>query len=76
MAMLVLYDGVVAGFEQAIYGNAIQLLGGNVQVHAPGYNEKVGRKPLLPLNDPDAVVAQVNAVAGMGLGRHLAGIGV
>ena len=57
MALLVLYDGVVAGFEQAIYGNAIQLLGGNVQVHAPGYNEKVGRKPLLPMNDPDAVVA-------------------
>jgi putative ABC transport system permease protein len=57
MAMLVLYDGVVAGFEQAIYGNAIQLLGGNVQVHAPGFNEKVGRKPLLPLNDPGAVVA-------------------
>lgn len=56
MSLLVLYDGVVAGFEQAIYGNAIQLLGGNVQVHAPGYNEKVGRKPLLPVNDPDAVV--------------------
>ncbi len=56
MSLLVLYDGVVAGFEQAIYGNAIQLLGGNVQVHASGYNEKVGRKPLLPINDPDAVV--------------------
>jgi ABC-type lipoprotein release transport system permease subunit len=56
MAMLVLYDGVVAGFEQAIYGNAIQLLGGNVQVHAPGYNQKLARKPLLPLDDPDAVV--------------------
>lgn len=56
MSLLVLYDGVVAGFEQAIYGNAIQLLGGNVQVHAPGYNEKVGRKPLLTVNDPDAVV--------------------
>jgi ABC-type lipoprotein release transport system permease subunit len=56
MAMLVLYDGVVAGFEQAIYCNAIQLLGGNVQVHAPGYSEELSRKPLLPLNDPDAVV--------------------
>jgi ABC-type lipoprotein release transport system permease subunit len=56
MALLVLYDGVVAGFEQAIYGNAIQLLGGNIQVHAPGYNEKIGRKPLLPINDPDSVV--------------------
>ena len=56
MALLVFYDGLIGGFEQAIYGNAIQLLGGNVQVHAPGYNDKVGRKPLLPLADPDAVV--------------------
>ncbi|NJN80306.1 MAG: ABC transporter permease [Anaerolineales bacterium] len=56
MALLVLYDGVIAGFEQAIYGNAIQLLGGNVQVHAPGYNEKAGRKPLLPIDNPDAIV--------------------
>ncbi|MCK6584287.1 MAG: ABC transporter permease [Anaerolineales bacterium] len=56
MAMLVLYDGLIGGFEQAIYGNAIQLLGGNIQVHAPGYSEKAGRKPLLPLNDPDAIV--------------------
>ncbi|MBK9924993.1 MAG: ABC transporter permease [Anaerolineales bacterium] len=63
MAMLVLYDGVVAGFEQAIYGNAIQLLGGNVQVHAPGYNEKVGRKPLLPMNAPDAIVAAAESQA-------------
>jgi len=61
MSMLVLYDGVVAGFEQAIYGNAIQLLGGNVQVHAPGYNEKLGRKPLLPINNPDTVVQAAEA---------------
>jgi ABC-type lipoprotein release transport system permease subunit len=56
MALLVFYDGMIGGFEQAIYGNAIQLLGGNIQVHAPGYAEKLGKKPLLPLNDPDAVV--------------------
>lgn len=56
MAMLVLYDGLIGGFEQAIYGNAIQLLGGNIQVHAPGYSEKAGRKPLLPLDDPEAIV--------------------
>ncbi|HUE98339.1 MAG TPA: FtsX-like permease family protein [Anaerolineales bacterium] len=56
MSLLVFYDGIVAGFEQAIYGNAIQLLGGNIQIHARGYNEKLGRKPLLPLDDPDAVV--------------------
>lgn len=61
MALLVLYDGVVAGFEQAIYGNAIQLLGGNVQIHAPGYSEKLGRKPLLPINNPDSVVQAAEA---------------
>jgi ABC-type lipoprotein release transport system permease subunit len=56
MSLLVLYDGLIGGFEQAIYGNAIQLLGGNIQAHAPGYNEKVGRKPLLALADPDALI--------------------
>ena len=56
MALLVLYDGMIGGFEQAIYGNAIQLLGGNVQVHAPGYGDALGSKPLIPLADPDAVV--------------------
>ena len=61
MSLLVMYDGLIGGFEQAIYGNAIQLLGGNVQVHAPGFNEKIGRKPLLPLADPDAVVKAAEA---------------
>ncbi len=56
MALLVFYDGMIGGFEQAIYGNAIQLLGGNIQVHAPGYGDALGNKPLLPLADPDAVV--------------------
>jgi ABC-type lipoprotein release transport system permease subunit len=61
MSLLIFYDGLIGGFEQAIYGNAIQLLGGNVQVHAPGYNEKAGRKPLLPLENPDAVVNAAEA---------------
>ena len=56
MALLVIYDGLIVGFEQAIYGNAIQLQGGNIQANAPGYAEKAGRKPLLPMDDPDAVV--------------------
>lgn len=57
MSLLVLYDGMIGGFEQSIYGNAIQLLGGNIQIHAPGYGEKIGRKPLLPLADPLALIA-------------------
>jgi len=56
MALLVFYDGMIGGFEQAIYGNAIQLLGGNIQLHAPGYGDALGSKPLIPLADPDAVV--------------------
>jgi putative ABC transport system permease protein len=67
MALLVLYDGMIGGFEQAIYGNAIQLLGGNIQVHAPGYGDTLGSKPLIPLADPNAVVqaaeSQPNVVA-------------
>jgi len=61
MSLLVFYDGLIGGFEQAIYGNAIQLLGGNIQVHAPGYNEKAGRKPLLPMENPDTVVQAAEA---------------
>ncbi len=61
MSLLVLYDGLIAGFEQAIYGNAIQLLGGNIQAHASGYNEKAGRKPLLPIENPDAIVQAAEA---------------
>lgn len=61
MALLVFYDGLIGGFEQAIYGNAIQLLGGNIQVHAPGYGEKLGSKPLLPLANPDTVVRAAEA---------------
>jgi len=56
MALLLLYDGIVVGFEDAIYGNSIQIMGGNIQAHAPGYKDETGSKPLLPLADPDAVV--------------------
>lgn len=61
MGLLVFYDGMVVGMEQAIYGNAIEIMGGNIQVHAPGYNEKTGSKPLLPLDDPDSVVQAAEA---------------
>jgi ABC-type lipoprotein release transport system permease subunit len=43
------------------------VLGGNVQVHAAGYREKVDSNPLLPLKDDSAVVkaalAQPNVIA-------------
>jgi putative ABC transport system permease protein len=56
MSLLLFYDGLLAGFSQAIYGNAIQLLSGNIQVHTEGYGAKVGQKPLLPLADVQTVM--------------------
>lgn len=67
LALMMFYDGFVAGFEQAIYANAIKVLGGNIQVHAAGYKDKVDKTPLLPLtNDQaavDAALAQPDVVA-------------
>jgi putative ABC transport system permease protein len=56
LALMIWYDGLIAGFEQAIYGNAIQVLGGNIQVHAMGYQAKADQTPLLPLENDQAVV--------------------
>jgi putative ABC transport system permease protein len=56
LALMMLYDGLIAGFEQAIYSNAIKVLGGNIQVHAAGYHEKADKTPLLPVPDEGAVL--------------------
>ena len=56
MSMMMMYDGLVDGFNQAIYGNAIKVLGGNIQVHAQGYRLNASQTPLLPLPDDLAVV--------------------
>ena len=56
LALMMLYDGMIVGFEQAIYGNAIQLLGGNIQIRAAGYSEQTNSYPLLPLSDDQKVV--------------------
>jgi len=67
MWLMMMYDGIVGGFEQAIYGNAIKVLGGNIQVHALGYQEKAAQMPLLPLPDGPAIekaaLAQPQVVA-------------
>jgi ABC-type lipoprotein release transport system permease subunit len=57
LSLMMMYDGLVDGFNQAIYGNAIKVLGGNIQVHAQGYREKADQTPLLPLLDDQAVVS-------------------
>jgi ABC-type lipoprotein release transport system permease subunit len=60
VALLLLFDGLLHGSDQAIFGNAIRLYGGNLQIHAPGYRERVARIPLLPLAD----AAHVRSTAG------------
>jgi ABC-type lipoprotein release transport system permease subunit len=61
LVFLAFMDGSIAGFQQAIFGNAVRLQGGNVQVHAPGYREKAKRLPLLSLADAGAVVQAARA---------------
>ncbi len=56
LALMMWYDGLIAGFNQAIYGNAIKVLGGNIQVYAQGYHLKTNTSSLLPLADDQAVV--------------------
>jgi len=67
LGMMMFYDGLMDGFNNAIAGNAVRVLGGNVQVHAEGYREKVDSNPLIPLTDDAAVVqaalAQPNVIA-------------
>lgn len=56
LSLMVFYDGLLAGATQGLYGNAVKLLGGNIQIHASGYREKAKRMPLLPLPDAEAAV--------------------
>ncbi|MBN1146579.1 MAG: ABC transporter permease [Anaerolineales bacterium] len=56
LGLMIIYDGLMFGFDQAIYGNAIKVLGGNIQIHAEGYRTETGQNPLLPLPDDQAVV--------------------
>jgi ABC-type lipoprotein release transport system permease subunit len=67
LTLILLYDGMLEGMDEALYGNTVRLQGGNVQVHAPGFREKANSLPLLPLADPAAVVeaalAQTNVIA-------------
>ncbi len=57
LAFMMFYDGLMEGFNQAIYGNAIRVLGGNVQIHAAGYRAKVDSNPLIPLANDLAAAA-------------------
>ena len=67
LAFILLFDGMLGGMDEALHGKQVRLQGGHVQVHAPGFREKMNRSPLLPLANPDALVqaaqAQPEAVA-------------
>ena len=56
LALMMWYDGLMAGFTDAIYGNAVKVLGGNIQVHAQGYRAEASSNPLFSLGDPQAVI--------------------
>lgn len=62
LALMMFYDGLMGGFNQAIYGNAIKVLGGNVQVHAQGYRLNSSQTSLLPLTDDMKVVEAARAL--------------
>jgi ABC-type lipoprotein release transport system permease subunit len=62
LILLLLFDGIIRGSDQAIFGNAVRVYGGNLQVHAPGYRDKAARLPMLPLDDPAAVVQAARAL--------------
>ena len=61
LGLMIWYDGLIDGFNNAIYGNAIRVLGGNIQIHAAGYREKIDSNPLIPLPDDAAALAAARA---------------
>jgi ABC-type lipoprotein release transport system permease subunit len=62
LSMMIFYDGLMDGFQQAIYGNAVKVLGGNIRVHAPGYSENASSDPLLPLANDQALAQAARSV--------------
>ncbi|MEP7136081.1 MAG: FtsX-like permease family protein [Chloroflexota bacterium] len=61
LALMMFYDGLMNGFTDAIYGNAVKVLGGNIQVHTEGFRAQANSTPLLPLADPQAVIKAAEA---------------
>jgi ABC-type lipoprotein release transport system permease subunit len=61
LILLLFADGLIKGSDQAIFGNAVRLYGGNLQVHASGFRAKAKRLPLLPLENAEAVIQAARA---------------
>ncbi len=62
MSLMMIFDGMMAGFNNAIYANAIKVLGGNIQAHAAGFRETEDENPLLPLPDDTQIVEAARAL--------------
>lgn len=62
LILLIFMEALIEGSDQAIYGNAVRLYGGNIQVHAPGFRDKANRLPLIPLDNPDEVIEIARAL--------------
>ncbi len=62
LSMMMMYDGLIEGFNQAIYGNAIKVLGGNIQVHALGYRKQADQSPLIALPVEDDLLKAARAL--------------
>jgi ABC-type lipoprotein release transport system permease subunit len=61
LTFILMFDGMLGGMDEALHGKQVRLQGGHVQVHAPGYREKMNRSPLLPLANPEALVQAAQA---------------
>ncbi|MCB0036385.1 MAG: ABC transporter permease, partial [Anaerolineales bacterium] len=61
LILLIFMDATIKGSDQAIYGNAVRLYGGNIQIHASGFRERAKRLPLLPLEDADFVIQKARS---------------
>jgi len=70
--MMVFYDGMIGGFQDAIYGSAIKVLGGNIRIHAEGYTASTDSYPLLPIsNDKQLAAAAVQIPNVVSASRRL-----
>ena len=45
LTLILFFDGMLNGMDEALYGNTVRLQGGNVQIHAPGFREKATSLP-------------------------------
>ncbi|RME75726.1 MAG: ABC transporter permease [Chloroflexi bacterium] len=77
LILLLFFDGMITGSDQAIFGNAVRLYGGNIQIHAPGYRAKAARLPMYPLPNADAVVQTARATPHVvSAGRRINTVGL